>query len=102
MPQIVKIKVMKTSNEFKMNKVVNYVNNNIDELKQELNKEINWWNTNQDDVVNNIGFDTLDTWIEFCYTSISEYVLTKTGFAYMSSEKYRFVLLNKIEELISK
>jgi len=93
---------MKTSNEFKMNKVVNYVNNNIDELKQELNKEINWWNTNQDDVVNNIGFDTLDTWIEFCYTSISEHVLTKTGFAYMSSEKYRFVLLNKIEELISK
>ena len=93
---------MKTSNEFKMNKVVNYVNNNIDELKQQLNNEINWWNINQDDVVNNIGFDTLDTYTEYCHTYMGEYVLTKTGFAYMSDEDYRMTLIDKIEELISK
>jgi len=93
---------MKTSKEFKMNKVVNYVNSNIDSLKQQLNNQINWWNEDQDHIINDIGFDTLNEWTTFCMTSIGEAVLTKTGFAYMSNEKYRFVLLDKVEELVSK
>jgi len=67
---------MKTSNEFKMNKVVNYVNNNIDELKQKMNGEDSMY--------------------------VYESVLTHTGFAFMSDEDYRMTLIDKIEELISK
>ena len=86
----------------KTNKVINYVNDNIDELKQQLTNQINLWIEDQNYVINDIGFDTLATWTNFCYIAIGEHVLTKTGFAYMSDEKYRFVLLNKIKELISK
>jgi len=92
---------METSKEFRMNKVVNYVNNNIDELKQKLNNQINWWNEDQDHVINDMGFDTLNDWTDFCLISTGEHVLTKTGFAFMSDEDYRMTLLDKVEELIN-
>jgi len=79
---------------------VKYSNSNIESLKQQLNNHINWWYDDQDHIINYIGFDTLNEWTTFCMTSIGEAVLTKTVFAYVSNEKYIFVLLYKVESLI--
>ena len=89
---------MKTSNEFKMNKVVNYVNNNIDKVKGEFKLKLNEWFTDKDYIINELGIETFDEWKDFCSISIGEGVLTNTGFAFMSDEDYRMTLLDKVKE----
>ena len=92
---------MKTINEFKMNKVVNYVNNNIDKVKGEFKLKLNEWFTDKDYIINELGIETFDEWKDFCSISIGEGVLTNTGFAFMSDEDYRMTLLDKVKELIN-
>ncbi len=92
---------METSKEFKMNKVVNYVNDNIDKVKGEFKLKLNEWFTDKDYIINDVGFETFDEWKDFCFTSIGEWVLTNNGFAYMKEEEERYLLLDKVEELIN-
>jgi len=84
-----------------MQTVINYVNNNIDNLKQQLTNQINWWNEDQDHIIDDMGFDTLNEWESSCMISIGERVLEATN---LTNEPlgvdWRGKLLNKVKELI--
>jgi len=91
---------METSKEFRMNKVVNYVNDNIDKVKHEFQLKLSRWFTDEDCTITDDGFETFNEWKDFCFISSGEGVLTNNGFEDIEDEDERMSLLDKVEELI--